>query len=428
MPIERGMSRSQAASGEKRFLFLQGPISPFFAEVAAGLRGQGHKVHRVNLNLGDRLFWRGPGAVDFSGRPEEWAPWIEAFLEKHAISDVVLLGEQRFYHRIAIAAAKARGIAVTVTDYGYLRPDWITLEQDGMGGASLFPRDPATILHLARGLAAAELTQRFEDHFPTQAFWDVIYHLAMLLPFPFRHFENHELIHPGWMYAGLGRRLLLRLLENHRSQRILAGLQERQAPFWLFAMQMETDFSVRAYSHYQDMDAALEEVITSFAAHAPGDAELLVKLHPLDPCVKNWPKRISALARKASMVGRVHVAPRGDLDAMLKAARGMVTINSTTASRALSFDKPVKFLGQTIFDIPGLSFQGALDEFWSNGAAPDLALRDAFFALLCGAFMIRGVYYRRPGLDAAVEATVERLSCGLINLPLPALRSGNATA
>jgi capsular polysaccharide export protein len=230
------------------------------------------------------------------------------------------------------------------------------------------------------------------------------------------------------MYAGIGRRLLLRLLENRRSQRVLAGFQQRQVPFWLFAMQMETDFSVRAYSHYQDMDTALEETMTSFAAHAPGDAELLVKLHPLDPCVKNWPKRISALARKVGMVGRVHVAPRGDLDAMLKAARGMVTINSTTAGRALSFGRPVKFLGRTIFDIPGLSFQGALDEFWPNGAAPDLALRDAFFKLLCGAFMVRGVYYRRPGLDAAVEATVERLTFRLINLPLPAPQPEGAKA
>jgi capsular polysaccharide export protein len=240
------MFHSQAASGERRFLFLQGPIAPFFSEVAAGLRGRGHKVHRVKLNLGDRLFWRGPGAVDYTGRPEEWAPWIDGFLAEHAITDLVLLGEQRFYHNVAIAAAKARGIAITVTDYGYVRPDWITLERDGMGDASLFPRDPAKILSAAKGLPPIDAGQRFKDHFPTQALWDVLYHVAMLSPFSFRHYQNHELLHPVWMYAGLGRRLLLRVLENHRSHRILAGLQRRQAPFWIFAMQMETDFSLRA--------------------------------------------------------------------------------------------------------------------------------------------------------------------------------------
>ena len=413
------MSQLRDASGKGRFLFLQGPISPFFAEVADGLRRLGHQTFRVNLNLGDRLFWRGPGAEDFTDRPEAWAAWIDEFLAKHAITDLVLLGEQRFYHAVAIAAAKARGIAVTATDYGYLRPDWVILERDGIGGGSLFPREPSEILNAAKGMPKPELRLCFKDHFPTQAYWDVIYHLAMLWPFLFRHFRNHEVVHPILMYAGIGRRLLFRWHENRASNAVLVGLQRRQAPFWLFAMQMENDFSVRAYSHYPDLDTALKETITSFAAYAPGHLELLVKLHPLDPCVKNWPKRIAAMAREAGVLGRVHVAPRGELDAMLKVAEGMVTVNSTTASRALYFGKPVKFLGQAIFDVRGLSFQGALDDAWTKAAAPDAALRDAVFALLCNAYMLRGVYYRRPGLDAAVAATVERLDRGLINLPLP---------
>jgi capsular polysaccharide export protein len=406
--------------GKRRFLFLQGPISPFFAEVAAGLRGLGHEVFRINLNLGDRLFWRGPGGVDFTAKPDAWRPWIEAFLDQQAISDLVLLGEQRFYHQEAIAAAKARGLAITVTEWGYLRPDWIILERDGTGGESLFPRDPATILHKAEGLPAPDLRRCFADHFPSQAFWDIAYHAALLFPAPFRHFRNHEVVHPLATYAGIGRRLLLRPMEDRRSTRILADLLGRRVAFWVFAMQIENDFSLRAYSSYRGMDAALQKAMASFAAHAPSDGELLIKLHPLDPCVKNWPTRIAAMARKLGLGGRVHVAPRGDLDAMLQAARGMIAVNSTAASRALALNKPVKLLGQSVFNIPGLVFQGALDAFWTKAEAPDAALRDAFFALLCAAFMVRGVYFAREGRSAAVRATVERLDRGLINLPLPA--------
>ena len=422
------METSQPIAEQKRFLFLQGPPSPFFAEIAAGLRRLGHQVHRVNLHLGDRLFWRGPGSVDFTGQPREWAEWIDRFMAEHTITDLILLGEQRPYHKAAIAAAKLRGIAISVTDLGYVRPDWITLERDGMGGDSLFPRNPATIQRLAGELAPTNLAQRFRDHFPTQALWDVSYHLAMLMPWPSRHYEYHERMHPLAVYAGLALRLLLRPFESRRSEKLLTDLRERQAHFWVFAMQVETDFALRAYSRYPDMDTPLEEVITSFAQHAPGDAELVVKLHPLDPCVKNWPKLISVMARKAGIAGRVQVAPRGDLDAMLKAAQGLITVNSTTASRALFFGKPMKFLGRTIFDVPGLSFQGALDDFWTKADAPEQTLRDAFFALLCNAYMVRGVYYRRPGLDAAVAATVERLDRGLINLPLPGAQPESATA
>jgi capsular polysaccharide export protein len=406
--------------GKRRFLFLQGPISPFFAEVAAGLRGHGHQVFRINLNLGDRLFWRGPGGVDFTGRPEEWRSWIERFLDQHAISDIVLLGEQRFYHREAIAAAKARGLAVIVTEWGYLRPDWIILERDGSGGESLFPRDPVAIMRQAEGLPAPDLKRRFMDHFPSQAFWDIAYHAGLLVPFPFRHFRDHEVVHPLATYAGIGLRLLLRPVENRRSDKILANLRARRALFWIFAMQIENDFSLRAYSGYPSMDAALEQTMTSFVSRAPEDAELLIKLHPLDPCVKNWPARISAMARKLGLGGRVHVAPRGDLDEMLQAAQGMIAVNSTATSRALVLDKPVKLLGESVFNVPGLTFQGALDDFWAEGGAPHGALRDAFVALLCAAYMVRGVYFAREGRQAAVRAAVERLDLGLINLPLPA--------
>jgi capsular polysaccharide export protein len=414
---------SFGTSSSRRFLFLQGPVSPYFAEVAAGLRRLGHHVFRVNLNRGDRMFWRGPLGFDFTGRPEDWAAWIDAFMAEHDISDVFLHGEQRFYHRIAVAAAKARGIAVTVTEWGYLRPDWIILERDGTGPESLFPGDPTTILQLAQHLAPIDFTPCFREHFPSQAWWDILYHLGLLIPFPFRHFKNHELILPLATYAGIGLRLMLRPVEKQRSGKILADLVRRQIPFWLFTMQIETDFSLRAYSDYPDMDAALDETLTSFAAHAPREAALLVKLHPLDPRVKNWPARIARMAGRLGVADRVHFAPHGELDAMLQAAKGMITVNSTSSSRALFFGKPVKLLGRSIFDIPDLTFQGRLDAFWAEAKVPDPKLREAVFLVLASAFMVRGGYFSRAGLDAAVAATVERLDRGLINLPLPARQS-----
>ena len=409
----------ETSPGKRRFLFLQGPISPFFSEVAAGLRDLGHEVFRVNLNLGDKLFWRGSGGSDFIGRPGEWRPWIEAFMDQHAITDMVLLGEQREYHREAIAAAKARDILVIVTDYGYLRPDWITLERDGMGGNSLFPRDPEEIMRRAEGLPLPDLTPLHRDQFASMTMMYVCYHVLAQWPFPFRHYRWHHLLHPFLVYAGLARRIFLwRWVEAYRSRKVFEGLKTRGAPFWLFAMQLESDFAIRAYSPFPDLDTALGETIASFAAHAPRDAELLVKLHPLDPCVKDWPKRLAAMAREAGAAGRVHVVPKGDLDAMLQSAQGMITVNSTSASHALALDRPVKFLGRSIFDIPGLAFQGGLDAFWGQAAPPEPALRDAVFALLCNAYMVRGSHYGRPARDAAVRASVDRLDRGLINLPL----------
>ena len=400
---------------KRSFLFLQGPISPFFAQVAEGLRALGHQVQRINLHLGDRVFWGATGSVDFTGRADEWPAWIADFLTRHAITDLLLIGEQRPYHRVAIEAAKARGVAVIVTDYGYLRPDWITLERDGMGGNSLFPRDPAEIRRLAKGLSLPELKPLYSDHFATMALRDVYYHALAQWPFPFRHYQRHQLLHPFLVYAGLARRLLLRRREDRRSAEVFEGLKARGTPFWIFAMQLETDFAIRAYSPFTDMDAPLGQVMASFAAHAPAGTELVIKLHPLDPCWKPWPKRIAAMARAAGIAGRVHIMPRGRLPDLLAASSGMITVNSTAATTAMVLGKPVKLMGQAVYNVPGLSFQPSLDAFWTEGAPPDPDLLEAFLALLCGAFMVRGAFHQDSGLAAAVAGAVARLDQGRIN-------------
>lgn len=402
-------------AGLRRFLFLQGPISPFFLEVAQGLKALGHAVHRINLSLGDRLSWRGLPSENFSGRPDAWPAFIEAALDRHGITDIVLLGEQRDYHRAAIRAAQARGIFVTVTDFGYFRPDWITLEADGMGGDSRFPRDPAAISALAASLPPAALDEQFQDSFPRQAVWDVAYHLANLLPWPFPYYASHQLHHPLATYAGVVWRLLRRRAEYAEGAAAMAAIGTR--PFWLFAMQMETDFSLRAYSPYNDLDTPIAETLASFARRAPPEGQLLFKVHPLDPCLKGWRRRIARMAEAVGLSGRVHVAHHGVLEEMLRQSQGAVTVNSTVGLRAVIFGRPLKAMGQAVWDVPGLAHQGALDDFWTGGTPPDPALRKDFLRALQGTTQLRGLFYGAEGRHVAVAGTVARLHADLIGVP-----------
>jgi capsular polysaccharide export protein len=401
----------------RRFLFLQGPITPFFDEVGAGLRVLGHDVHRINLCLGDKLFWRGPGAVDFKGRQADWPAFIAGFLDTHGITDIILLGEQRFYHREAIAAAKPRGIAVVATDFGYLRPDWITFEFDGLGRDSQFPRDPAAIIALAETLPPPDLAVRHRDSFFNQAVLDVAYHMVSLIPGFFRHYKSHQIYHPIQVYLGTLLRIVTRAQANRRADAIISRLKGG-GPLFLMAMQMETDFSVRAYSSYPDLDTAIEEVTRSFAAHASPDAQLLFKVHPLDPAIKNWRRRVTQIAKQAGVADRVHYLGGGNLGAITESVQGVITINSTVGLRSIVDRLPTHALGEALYKIPGLTHPGPLDSFWTEGRPPHPELREAFLRGIAHCLHIRGVYYARPGLDAAVEAAVHRLHHGLINQPV----------
>ena len=406
------------APRQRRFLFLQGPITPFFDEMGARLRALGHAVHRINLCLGDKLFWRGPGAVDFKGRKQEWPRFISAFLDTHGITEIILLGEQRFYHREAIAAAKARGIGVVATDFGYLRPDWIVFEHDGLGRDSQFPRDPAAIMALAGTLPPPDFSVRHRDSFFNQAVLDVAYHVACLIPGFFPHYESHQIYHPFQVYAGTLYRILTRRRANRRADGIIARLKQQGGPLFLMAMQMETDFSVRAYSAYPDLDTAIEEVTQSFAIHAPPDAQLLVKVHPLDPAVKNWHRRVTRIAQRIGVPARVHYLGGGNLGDITESVQGVITINSTVGLRAIVDRLPTHALGEALYKVPGLTHEGPLDTFWNEGRPPVPELREAFLRGIAHCLQIRGVYYARPGLDAAVEAAVHRLHHGLVNQPV----------
>jgi capsular polysaccharide export protein len=401
---------------ERAFLFLQGPSSPFLALIADGLEEKGHRVYRINLCVGDQLFWRRPGAVNFRGRLADWPAYIAEFLDNNRITDLLLLGEQRDHHMAAIAAAKARDIQVVVTDFGYLRPDWIILEQDGMSAHSRFPRDPEAIMALAANCPRAKLNQMYEDSFWRMALSEIAYHLcSYFLWFLFPHYRSFKVENPVLAYLGTGWRLLFSRRRNQQAEHAVARLRRQGTPYFLFPLQMENDFQIRAYSHYPDMATPIAEVIASFAAHADLKAQLLVKAHPWDPGLKNWRRIVDRLAQAQGVDERVHYLDGGSLHAMIQQSRGMVTINSTSGLQALCMDCPVIALGQAIYDVPGLSFQGRLDDFWTQGTPPDAQLRDAYIDALAATLQIRGVFYHQPGLGAAAAAAVQRLDNNRIN-------------
>jgi capsular polysaccharide export protein len=411
--------RGEPPRPHRAFLFLQGPLSPFFQEVAEGLAALGHAVHRINLCLGDRLFWRLPGAAEFHGRPDSWPGFLDRFLLLHGITDLVLLGEQRPLHRAAIAVAKRRDVAVTVTDFGYLRPDWIVLERDGMGAESRFPRDPDAIRRLAASCPEPDLTPRYADDFPRQAAWDFAFHMANLAPWPFRHHRRWLRHHPIPNHLGTGWKLWRRPAHTRAAAASLEAARAAGGPVFLFAMQMETDYSIRAYSDFPDMDSALARAIGSFARHAPEDAVLLAKVHPLDPGLKAWGRRIRRMARAAGVAGRVRFLDGAlPMDPAILASRGVVTVNSTVGVRSIMLGRPTCALGRAIYDVPGLAWPGAaLDRFWREAPPPDPGLAEAFVRAVAGWLQVRGVYYGQPGLEVAVRATVERLHAGTVGVP-----------
>lgn len=413
------MMAGQTRPERRVFLFLQGPSSPIFAKIASRLEARGHACLRINLNPGDQIFWRRKGGYNYRGRDgRDWCTYIAAFLDRHGVTDVVLLGEERPYHIAAIEAAKHRGIAVAVVEMGYLRPDWLTLERDGMSSNSHFPNDPHEIVDAACDLPEPDWTRRHTQSFAAEAGYDLLYNLPnVFLWFLFPHYRRHALFHPLTEYAGWVMRLAGGRKRTVAATALVESVLDASTPFFVFPLQLQTDFQLRAHSPYNDQREAITDVLTSFSIHAPGMASLIVKVHPLDNGLINWQAYIGALSRKLGIGGRVRFLDGGDLNALLTKTSGVVTINSTVGLHALQQGKPVKVLGTAVFDIAGLSDQAPLDQFWAAPQSPQAAVRSAFFRLLAAAIQVRGNFYSAGGTDAGADAIADRLHDRSLNQP-----------
>ncbi len=204
--------------------------------------------------------------------------------------------------------------------------------------------------------------------------------------------------------------------------KLLAGLPP-EAPLFVFAMQMEMDFSLRAYSPFPDLDTPMRETVTSFAEHAPPDAHLAFKVHPLDPGLKWWSARVARMAQAAGVAGRVHFVDGAPLGAMVARASGVITVNSTAAMDALEQGRPVLALGEAVYRVPGLTHESGREGFWTAPEPPDPALVDAFLRALAHQVHVVGGYYDAEALRLAVEGAAERLHAGQVG-PLPLTPAG----
>ena len=118
---------------------------------------------------------------------------------------MILLGEERPYHKVATNAARELGIKIYVVEMGYLRPDWVTFERDGMSSNSHFPRDPDEIIELAKGLPEPDFAPQYSQSFLAEAIFDLLYNLPnVFFWFLYPYYTRHSIYHPLAEYYGWG--------------------------------------------------------------------------------------------------------------------------------------------------------------------------------------------------------------------------------
>jgi capsule polysaccharide modification protein KpsS len=400
MPPPRPQPSHLPDFGVTNALLLQGPAGPFMRRFAEELEDAGIRATKVNFHAGDVFWFPGPQAVSFRGKPEDFGSWIEQLMEDLGIDGIFLFGDCRRHHRAAIEAAERRRARVWVFEEGYLRPDWITLEEHGVNGYSRMPRDP----EFYRGLELPEPPppEPVGQVFHLMAWYSTFSALSFThLNEGFRHYRHHRNLnawhHTAAWLRGLARKKRFQLAERHLMARFEGELSGR---YFLVPLQVHNDFQI-VHSPYDDFWQFVSEVAETFATHADPEHHIVFKHHPMDRPFREYGTDFAQLARDLDLEGRLHYCHDLHLPTLLKKARGTITCNSTVGLSSIHHQTPVKVMGTAVYDMPGLTHQGSLAGFLRDPGRPDRELYTRFRRFLLHQNQVNGSFYKRlPGRDS----------------------------
>lgn len=378
----------------KNILLLQGPMGPFFNRLAKDLRAEGWNVFKINLNGGDSLFNRGKNTISYRGTLQDWPQFLSDKIQEWEITHILLFGDMRHYHKMVTDFSELLGVKVFVFEEGYIRPNYITLEKDGVNGRSSIPKDTEFYSQITR-LNEHE-TKPSSNPFTKTILYAIAYYLAVWLSTPlYPHYRHHR--HIGWSEAYIWIRSALR---KRKYQQEEDGILEdvianHSNKYFLGILQVHNDAQIRQWSDIPSASAFIKRIIKSFAKHANKDELLLIKHHPLDRGYSNYKGLIGELAKRYGVKSRVYYIHDQHLPTLLVHARGTLVINSTVGLSSIFHNTPVYVSGHAVYDMPGMTFQGRLADFWKDPGVIDKELHRNFRNYLLCTNQINGHFYAR---------------------------------
>ena len=388
----KGEAVKKLLSGE-RYLLLQGPMGPFFTFLSEWLESHKREVVNVVFNGGDRFFCRKRNFLTYLRKASEMACWLNEVHHHYRFDTIICFGDCRPIHSYAKQWALESGVRLLVFEEGYLRPQFITLEEGGVNANSSISRDAD--FYLSQPQQPPLQVKLVKSCTKKQFIHAVCYYLnSWYYRNEFFNYEHHKPLAIRYESACWIRAGWRKIIYSVTQRKVLAKLEkELDQNYFLAILQVYNDSQVISHSPYNDIHDYIYEVMFSFANNAPIESTLLFKHHPMDRGHRQYYSFINQLSVQLGVQERVMYVHDLPLPDLLNHARAVVTINSTVGILALNYNKPLKVMGNALYDIKGLTFQESLDKFWNMSELPDMKMFEQFLSHLLISTQINSVYY-----------------------------------
>lgn len=360
MQLEEAISQFK----DSNILLLQGPVGPFFYHLAQKLKKNNNQVFKLNFNGGDLLFFPF-GAQSYRGELKDFKEFIKQFYLANNIQKVFMFNDCRPLHKIAIEVAKTLKIPCFIFEEGYIRPNFITLEVEGVNANSTLPKDPRIFLDYQPKQEDKNYKEYNVIHsFGSMAWFSFLYWFAAFwCGFYFNNHLHHRSLSGLEMFPwflSLFRKQLYKFSEKEDIEFVL----ESKKQYFALILQVHNDTQIKNHFKPKRIENFIKNSIRSFAQYSKPQHFLVIKHHPMDRGYKNYKIFITRCARKFNVAQRVIYLHDIHLPSLLCNALGCIVINSTTGLSSILHKCPTKVCGSAFYNLEGLTFQEPLSKFW----------------------------------------------------------------
>jgi capsular polysaccharide export protein len=403
----------------KKPLLLQGPVGGFFNYLMKEFIKHGSTPFKINFNGGDDWFIDKEldNILSFTDKFNFFEAYLHSIITYYKIDGIILFGDCRPLHKIAIKYCKRNNIPLFVFEEGYIRPNYITFELGGVNANSILTSAINDHLYDKSFYANYIPNETFEKskelqktHFHTMKDLSknaIIYWIAMnssksKYPNYIHHKDNDTLKSLKYWVRSYIQDFKFNRKESYLEKEVIEN-SELHKKYFLVCLQVYNDSQIRDHSPYKNNKKFIYEVIKSFAKNGDKNDKLIIKQHPLDMPYHDYTNYIKHVSKLFKLENRILLVHNLHLPTLLKNSKGLITINSTTGLSALYHKIPVQVLGKSLYNIEGLCHQNGLDAFWQSNMKVDYELFKKFRCLIIEHTQIPGTFYNSKHYPSVIE-------------------------
>ena len=377
---------------EGNCLFLMGPIGTFFARLSRYLENNNIKTYKILFPLYEYGFPKSK-IIKYNQDIKNFKKFLSKILHNYDIKHIFMYGNVLIPHKHALDLVKelnkeGKNINTHIFELGYLRPNFVTLENEGINYNSGLIKSRE--FYLKQEFYSALPVPKKHARFRIRKIWKTI-------TFINHSFKNYKIVEkehklqpkPSYVWfqiKGFFLKYFFWFNEYKLKKYFLAK------KYFLVILQVSTDSQLTEGSDFKDNEKFIYKVIKDFAEANRKDINLVFKHHPRDRGYNNYRNKIQKISKELGVFDKVFYFHDYYLSKLYRNSncKGTVLINSTVGFQSLYHSVPVKALGITPYNIEGLSDQEDLVSFFKNPSIVDRLLFKKFYKYILENSQING--------------------------------------